>query len=300
MLKAEYSDTAPNLEVGTSLKKTNYEFYYFLGSLTMKYFKGLLAIALIWAVPVLTIFIFDSCQKAKYDNSKSGEAAKKFSATLDAARSDLGSIQLKSTSTSQNQFIESTDGYYLDFPIGTSPEVITEFSSNVTINSLTNVLVDHGVSIDDSINTNADLEIQIDDEPVIVALQPLVVEAKNYLMAKGATSQQIIDMLQEEDADEIDLIPFVKALTAIEQDQYTVRKINLPLINDANALNAFIECGLYALGGDALYALSQSTASTWTWGAMKSAFKIIAKKFLGPIGVAVAVISFGVCMLGHI
>ena len=30
-------------------------------------------------------------------------------------------------------------------------------------------------------------------------------------------------MLQEEGAEEIDLIPFVKALTTIEQDQYAVK-----------------------------------------------------------------------------
>lgn len=107
-------------------------------------------------------------------------------------------------------------------------------------------------------------------------------------------------MLQEEGAEEIDLIPFVKALTAIEQEQYTVKNIAMPFVTNANALPRFVECGLYALGGDALYALSQSTASVWTWTAMKSAFKTVAKKFLGPIGVAVAVVSFGVCMLGFI
>jgi hypothetical protein len=116
-------------------------------------------------------------------------------------------------------------------------------------------------------------------------------------MSKGATNQDITDMLQEEGAEDIDLIPFVKALTAVEQNQYTVRNISVPFITEAKALPKFIECGITALGGDALYALSQSGASSWTWGAMKTAFKSIAKKFLGPIGVAVAVVSFGLCML---
>jgi hypothetical protein len=47
-------------------------------------------------------------------------------------------------------------------------------------------------------------------------------------------------------------------------------------------------------GADALYSLSLSNASTWTYSAMKNAFKAVAKRFLGPIGVAVAVVSFGI------
>lgn len=276
------------------------EFIKSLGTNTIKYFKGLLAIAILWLLPALGIFIFDSCKKVNHDNSKSGEAARKFNEALDATKPTLGSIMLESNNTYQSRLTDGTESYNLDFPAGTSPEVISDFSSNVTIQSLTNVLTNYGVSIDDSINTNADLTIEVSEEPIRTALQPLVVEAKNYLMSKGATNQQIIDMLQEEDAEEIDLIPFVKALTSIEQDQYAVRNISLPFIGEAKALPAFIECGLVALGMDALYALGASGASSWTWGAMKTAFKSVAKRFLGPIGVAVAVVSFGLCMLGHL
>jgi len=51
-----------------------------------------------------------------------------------------------------------------------------------------------------------------------------------------------------------------------------------------------------AIGADALSALSGSSASAWTMATMKSAFGAVAKRFLGPIGVAIAVISFGVCI----
>jgi hypothetical protein len=61
----------------------------------------------------------------------------------------------------------------------------------------------------------------------------------------------------------------------------------------------FIECGAIAIGADAIYALSQSTASTWSWAVIKKAFKTVAKKMLGPIGVAIAVISFTTCMISH-
>lgn len=116
---------------------------------------------------------------------------------------------------------------------------------------------------------------------------------------KGVTHQEIADMLQEEGSEQIDLIPFVKTLIAIEQEQYTVRNIQLAFINNANALPIFIECGITAIGGDAAYALAHSGASSWTWSTMKSVFKNFAKRFLGPIGVAIAVVTFTTCMLTH-
>ena len=267
-----------------------------LSNQTKKYFKGLFAITLLWLLPALGIFILDSCKKASYDRSKSGEAAGKFNETLNETRAIFSAIILKSNNTLQSRATNTTS-YYVDFPAGTNPGVITDFSSNVTIQSLTNVLTNYRVSLDDSINLTSEVVIHVPEEPIRTALQPLVIEAKNYLLSKGATSQQIADMLQEEGSEEIDLIPFVKVLTAIELNQYTVRNICLPFLSEAKALPKFLECGIAALGGDALYALSQSGASSWTSGAMKTAFKSVAKKFLGPIGVAVAIVSFGICML---
>lgn len=272
-------------------------FIKFLGNQTSKYLKGLFAVTLLWLFAATGIFIFDSCKKTKYENSKYGEAARKFNNALDESKVKIGSIALASNNNTYSRTSENTGSYYLDFPTGTSPEIITDFSSNVTIASLSNILTNYGVTIDDSTNINADLIIQVPEEPIRQALQPLVGEAKNYLMAKGATDQQIMDMLQEEGAEEIDLIPFVKVLTSIEQDQYTVRKFNFPFIHEANALPHFVECGIQALGGDAAYALAHSGASSWTWATMKSVFKSVAKRFLGPIGVAIAVVTFTVCML---
>lgn len=58
----------------------------------------------------------------------------------------------------------------------------------------------------------------------------------------------------------------------------------------------FVRCGVVALGGDALWALAGSSASVWTAAAAKTAFSAIARRFLGPVGVAIAVVSFGVCL----
>tara|TARA_B110000093_G_scaffold182478_1_gene229193 strand:+ start:140 stop:784 length:645 start_codon:yes stop_codon:yes gene_type:complete len=61
-------------------------------------------------------------------------------------------------------------------------------------------------------------------------------------------------------------------------------------------MNPLLECAMIAVGADALWALGGSSASAWTAAAMTKAFTAVAKRFLGPIGVAIAVITFGVCM----
>lgn len=64
-------------------------------------------------------------------------------------------------------------------------------------------------------------------------------------------------------------------------------------------MNPWLECALIALGADALWALGGSAASAWTAAAMTRAFTAVAKRFLGPIGVAIAIVSFGICMAGN-
>lgn len=57
-----------------------------------------------------------------------------------------------------------------------------------------------------------------------------------------------------------------------------------------------LDCALTALGADAIFALSASSITSWGAAAMTKAFSAIAKRFLGPAGVAIAVITFGICI----
>ena len=259
----------------------------------MKCFKGLLALGMLWLLPSLCIFTFDSCKKANYDSSPQGEAARKFIDALNTARSKVGSITLEnSTSRIANPLFRTAEAdgtYYLDYPDGSNPGTIGD------IQSLTNVLKNGDVAIDNVITPTTDIAFSVPDNDIRLALAPLVVEARNYLATKGITEEQVTTMLQEEGAEEINLIPFVRLLTAAEQQQYGVRDISLPFVNTVSA--GFLSCGVAALGGDALYALAFSGAGSWSFATMRGVFAGVAKRFLGPIGVAIAVVSFSVCML---
>ena len=57
-----------------------------------------------------------------------------------------------------------------------------------------------------------------------------------------------------------------------------------------------LDCALTALGADAIFALSASGITSWGAAAMTKAFSAVAKRFLGPAGVAIAVITFGICI----
>jgi|GEM_PF-2513694 hypothetical protein len=60
-------------------------------------------------------------------------------------------------------------------------------------------------------------------------------------------------------------------------------------------LTNVLKCAAVALGADAIFALGGSSAA-WSAAAITRAFSAVAKRFLGPIGVAIAVVSFGICL----
>ena len=57
-----------------------------------------------------------------------------------------------------------------------------------------------------------------------------------------------------------------------------------------------LDCALTALGADAIFALSASGITSWGAAAMTKAFSAVAKRFIGPAGVAIAVITFCICI----
>lgn len=58
-------------------------------------------------------------------------------------------------------------------------------------------------------------------------------------------------------------------------------------------------CALVAIGADIVYSLSQETgeqAAKWAVKKIVKAFARVAARFVGPIGAAIAAVSFGVCL----
>lgn len=67
-------------------------------------------------------------------------------------------------------------------------------------------------------------------------------------------------------------------------------------ISQKMELEDFLKCAAVAVGADALFALGGSSATARSAAALTRAFSAVAKRFLGPIGVAIAVVSFSLCL----
>lgn len=57
-----------------------------------------------------------------------------------------------------------------------------------------------------------------------------------------------------------------------------------------------IDCAIEALGLSLFWSFSGSNLSMWSVKAVTKAFSAAASKFLGPLGVSIAVVSFGYCI----
>lgn len=136
-------------------------------------------------------------------------------------------------------------------------------------------------------------------------LQPALTEAKNYLYSKGFTNNEISQMIASENGHELDLIPLVMTMVELEGNSIASTNLNL---SSFFGYSAFAQsapeltsgeigwCALAAIGADILIQLGNSSASSWSKSAIKKAFGAVAKRALGPIGVAIAVVSFGICI----
>lgn len=56
-------------------------------------------------------------------------------------------------------------------------------------------------------------------------------------------------------------------------------------------------CAIEAIGVDAGWSLAPSAGTSWTYAALRTSFRNVASRFLGPIGVAIAVVEFSWCLI---
>lgn len=253
-----------------------------------------------------TLFLFDACKKASHDAGLSASPRSQFLSALEEHQKTIGAIAITNPAApgrsagNRTAVVSDLENIYLEFPSDISTETQGLLYNTNTIQELSN-LIDYSEAVIqyEPTATNADYMLQVPVAEVYDRLNPLIEESRQYLYAKGFTSQDIQDMLTEEGGKEEDLIPFVMALVQAENSPPISRNYMDFFITSAHAkLDAsdYVRCAAVAIGADVLWSLSGSSASAWTVSAMKKAFGAIAKRMLGPIGVAIAAVSFGICI----
>lgn len=197
----------------------------------------------------------------------------------------------KSRSLSSDGGLKSAYIIFKDMPINPN------YSSNIF--GIANLVTDYQGEFSYMPSDNS-IQFTVSLETVNSSLQPLISEAKTYLNARGLTNTDINEMLTEEGGQEVDLVPYAATLAKYEVSGDLARTIT-PNIFFSSAYAGepdVLTCVGVALGVNHLWALGGSNAKSWTKQAMKKAFGAVAKRALGPIGVAIAVVSFGLCMGG--
>lgn len=196
---------------------------------------------------------------------------------------------------------------YADFPQDTQKEIQALCSEVKTPNDISTLHRETAVEFSYTKTPSTKDSIVVNKIKVKQSIKPIIQESKTYLKSIGFSDKEIQDMLIENKSDESQLVTLVMLLVSneVKQTETAQSAIKDPLhllftpiyANDNNILmrNVF-DCGLEALGANVLVALGQSTAKTWSKAVIKSVFKTVAKKVVGPIGVAIAVVDFGLCM----
>jgi len=271
--------------------------------------KGFIALLAIKALLVVTVLLVQSCKKPDAGFS-SGKEKENFIAAINRSQGQLGSTIATSVSKFKESFSEVRaeseplttkrvkGDIFLAFPDDETSGLDLE-RDVVSIKDLSTLVMDFNATIQYSPSeTNHAFSVPLSE--VVSNLNPLIIESKAYLNAKGFSNAEIDQMVIDSAAHESDLVAFVMLLASYEQQTPTAYGIRNFFGSQANAQDVsykdYIRCGVIALGGDALWALGTSNASKWSKQAMRTAFGAVAKKMVGPIGVTIAVITFGVCI----
>lgn len=277
-----------------------------LANETSKLIKGLKLLFLFGIVASILPFIIQSCQREQYENSDTGIANAKFTTALKQYKNSIGELSINKRSKSiTGRLSESGDIVaYMELPLDASTESINFYHNMTSIQDLANLIDNHDATLQyEPTETNSNYQVNLPLEVIEESLNPLVQQSKEFLYTKGFTEQDIQQMIEEENGVETDLIPLVMTITQAENGNLVaMNKFNFLPINYAYGYtwSEVGHCGMHALGVDILFSLGASTATVWSMVAIKAAFKTVAKRMLGPIGVAIAVVDFGLCMGGYV
>lgn len=164
----------------------------------------------------------------------------------------------------------------------------------------------------DSLCENADIELSVCEEKIKEELSPLLSQSCAFLVKRGFSHEEIEQMLLDNDADKYSLITLVMGVSSAECENDTIcatRGIGSTSSQDGGSIefanpnlcsNKYLSCAIQAIGFDFINSGGFSGGKIWRKAAIKTAFKSIAKRALGPVGVAVTIVEFGICLSWHV
>jgi hypothetical protein len=280
-----------------------------------KFFKGyFMLIALGISISFISLIVQSCSKNEMFEDNVITQARNNFLNSAKIGLSNLNKIDINSKNKSS--FAKSTtlnEDFATISIYESSGSNFTDFNRLHQVSSFKELTSMDGVElevsyIDGSTSDNiSDSQELIDSYSISIesakqALQPTLVEAKNYLRYKGLTDNDIQNLLTA-DADgpamsESDLIPAVMQLIAEEKNQNSFTSLNFSnvFIQSAHA-SEIGECAGDALGISAITAVVNQGLYTETGKALlKKAIRKVASRALGWVGAAIFAYEFGDCM----
>lgn len=287
-------------------------------NLPKRFFKGMF---LLFSLTVLlsgSTLLLDSCKNEESEvETSSHEFVSSYNHMLEKLSSTIivtnkSNTAMRSAPINEDEPddpVEETILVYLLYPKGT-PEDIKDLSEEVvTIQDLSDLIHLTDATLQYVPNEdNMVYKIKVSEPLLMEGINPMIQSSKEYLYSRGFSEQEIQDMIQENNATESDLIPFVlkwseaslsESSTTTPVSQFKTKCLgafSTPLYAKELVVSDYVDCALDAIGINVLAGLSWSGAKTWSKVAAKKAFAAVAKRALGPIGAAITAISFGICL----
>lgn len=292
-----------------------------------KIIKGTIAIFAIKLIVITGVFTFQSCD-TNDDNSVLVEVAKdNFLNSLKISQEKIKSVPVINSKSLIGPKGDNYISSARDMQGATETLCLMsleEFTDDIVddINNLSdlietktnhNLLVAFNGTSDTSTNSNYNPDdclgvFTLPQQPVSDALDPVVQNSINYLHAIGFTDQEINLMLSENNGQLEDLIPTIMLVEAYvdgSSENSTTFVNHFFYTMNAQEQTGFWQqagnCAMTALGIDLVTSLASMQGSkndAWKKKAVKKLIGKVASRMMGPIGVAIAIVSFGICMGG--
>ncbi|WP_299520371.1 hypothetical protein [Winogradskyella sp.] len=277
-----------------------------INNITMKVAKGMVAIFVIKLTLFLAVFTFNACSSDKVDISDNNNA--EFNNAIQNTFVMTGNINVNNSLNSVAKTLQLSEDYKTIYLLNNDNQVFDNTDFLISINNLHDIVEvsnQHGLVSTEAVevNDNPMATFNVQQKPIIDALQPSIQEAKNYFYSKGFNNADIYEMLDGEE--DYTLIPIVMEVTRTGNQSVSLNNdLSFLFGQSANATSYYDgvrDCFLETTGIAAGIALVAAlTAEVIDKGLVKKLIKKAVKKIggrvLGGIGLALMVIDFTICM----
>jgi len=140
---------------------------------------------------------------------------------------------------------------------------------------------------------------QQNEEEIIESFKPLVEGTKKLLLAYDIDSDELSEDFEDLNDPRIALVGLFALAVESEESNGTVMNFANAFILSTHAAappSTAVQCAVEAIGLDVIYAVVSEGFEKAAKKGLKKAIRKVAAKFLGPVGVGIAVADFAWCM----